>query len=43
MIKKEQNIVLGQDFGSYNTFEDIDRIIGCLEKIEERRTNKIKE
>lgn len=26
--------------GGYNTFEDIDRIIGCLEKIEERRKNK---
>ena len=26
--------------GGYNTFEDIDRIIGCLEKIEEKRKNK---
>ena len=29
--------------GGYNTFEDIDRIIESLEKIEETRTNKIKE
>ena len=29
--------------GGYNTFEDIDRIVESLEKIEETRTNKIKE
>ena len=29
--------------GGYNTFEDIDRIVESLEKIEEKRTNKIKE